>query len=179
MKTIKCNHCGEEIELTEALTKDLEKTILATEHAKHVSELERVKKEASEAAAKLDLKLQNLQKEAGEASEDNKELRKQLATLMQELRESKKARANVELEMQKKLGEEEAKIREEATKQADEKQRLNLAAKENTISLYKSQARPAPSVRSQEIIRALARLRGSQCGASYAEGFTAYRKAGK
>ena len=134
MKTIKCNHCGEEIELTEALTKDLEKTILATEHAKHVSELERVKKEASEAAAKLDLKLQNLQKEAGEASEDNKELRKQLATLMQELRESKKARANVELEMQKKLGEEEAKIREEATKQADEKQRLNLAAKEKTIS---------------------------------------------
>ena len=55
----------------------------------------------------------------------------------------------------------------------------DLNAKENAISLYKSQARPAPSVRAQETIEALARLRGSQCGASYAEGFTAYRKAGK
>ena len=55
----------------------------------------------------------------------------------------------------------------------------NLAAKENAVSLYKSQDRPAPSVRSQETIRALSQLRGSQCGVTYAEGFTAYRITGK
>lgn len=55
----------------------------------------------------------------------------------------------------------------------------NIAAKENAISLYKSQDRPAPSVRSKETIRALAKLRGSQYGVSLAEGFTAYRIAGK
>ena len=51
----------------------------------------------------------------------------------------------------------------------------NLAAKENAISLYKSQTRSAPSVRSKETIRALSRLRGSQCGAGLAEGYFAYR----
>ena len=55
----------------------------------------------------------------------------------------------------------------------------NLAAKEHAISLYKSQARSAPSVRSQETIEALARLRGSQCGVGLAEGFFAYRLIGK
>jgi len=51
----------------------------------------------------------------------------------------------------------------------------NLFAKTSAVNLYKSQARSAPSVRSKETIEALVRLRGSQCGVSYAEGFTAYR----
>lgn len=150
MTTINCTKCGEVIELSEALTKDIEKTVIAAAHAQHAVELKRVQKEAKETAAKtiaeievkakadatakLDLKLQALQKEAEESKGDNKELRKQLSVLMQELRESKKAKDNAELEMQKKLAEEEAKIREEAMKQADEKQRFNLAAKEKTIT---------------------------------------------
>ena len=55
----------------------------------------------------------------------------------------------------------------------------DLAAKTAALSLYESQARSAPSVRSQETIEALAKLRGSQCGVNYAEGFTAYRIIGK
>jgi hypothetical protein len=150
MTTIKCPQCNTEIELTEALKKDIEKTVLAAEHAKHVAELEQVKKEAADnaaksiaeaeekakadAAAKLDIKFQALEKEAEETTKDNKELREQLSTLMQELRESKKATENAELEMQKKLAEEETKIREEAQKTADEKQRLNLATRDKTIA---------------------------------------------
>jgi hypothetical protein len=150
MTTIKCTNCGHDIELTEALTQDIEKTVLAAEHAKHATEIERVKKEAAEttaksileveakaqveAAAKVDLKLQTMQKDAEETKKDNEELRKQLTAVMQDLRESKKAKENAELEMQKKLAEEEGKIREEATKLADERQRLNLAAKEKTIT---------------------------------------------
>jgi len=150
MTTIKCTQCGYEIELTEALTKDLEKTVLAAEHAKHVAEMEKVKKEAADALilsktqveekvraellSKVNLKFQSLQKDAEESKKDNAELREQLSTLMEQLRESKKARDNAQLEMQKKLAEEEPKIREEASKQADEKHRFNLAAKEKTIS---------------------------------------------
>src|SRR3990167_2835745 len=46
----------------------------------------------------------------------------------------------------------------------------DLAAKTAALSLYESQARSAPSVRSQETIEELAKLRGSQCGVNYAEG---------
>lgn len=150
MTTIKCTKCGEEIELSEALTKDIEKNVLAAEKAKHNVEIETIQKESAEAAAKsiaqaeakiaaetsakLNLKMQELQKSAEESQTENKELRKQLTDLMKELRESKKAQENAELEMQKKIAAEEDKIREEATKVADEKQRLNIAAKEKTIT---------------------------------------------
>lgn len=150
MKTIICTKCGQEIELSEALTKDIENTVIAAEHEKHAAEIERLKRESAEAiakstseaeakarteaVAKVDFKLQTLQKEADEAKNDNAELRKQTSELIEELRESKRARDNAEIEMQKKLSEEESKIREEATKLADEKQRLNIAAKEKTIT---------------------------------------------
>jgi hypothetical protein len=150
MNTIKCTHCGKDIELSEALTKDIEASVLEAEHKKHLVEIEKIKKESDEnlvkliaqeklkaqtdAASKIELKLKQLQEESDEDKKEKKELREQLSGLMQELRESKKAAANAELEMQKKLSEEEAKIREEAQKSADEKQRLNLAAKEKTIT---------------------------------------------
>ncbi len=150
MNTIKCTHCGKDIELSEALTKDIESSVLEAEHKKHVAELEKVKAEATanaqkeieeakqkatdQAQAKLATKLKELQEESAEDKKDNQELRTQLKQLMQQLRESNKAKDNVEIEMQKKLTEEEGKIREEAQKSADEKQRLNLAARDKTIS---------------------------------------------
>lgn len=150
MNTIQCTHCGKDVELSEALTKDIEKTFLEAEHKKHVAEIERIKKESdqnlaklitqekakaqAEATAKTSLKLKQLQDESEEDKKENKELREQLTSLLQELRESKKTMANAELEMQKKLSEEESKIREQASKEADEKQRLNLAARDKTIA---------------------------------------------
>lgn len=183
MNKIKCTHCGKDIELSEALTKDIEKTVLAAEHEKHEAELakarveaateakkeaeaalevakkqiasdiELAKKEAQadleiakkkieaeaatkekKAAAELELTIKNLRDEAAGEKEANAALRKQLSELMQELREERKARENAELEMQKKLAAEESKIREAAAKEADEKQRLNLAARDKTIA---------------------------------------------
>ena len=52
MTIIRCTKCGEEIERSEALTKDIEKTVLAAEHAKHAVELKQFEKKAAEAAAK-------------------------------------------------------------------------------------------------------------------------------
>src|SRR5665213_882123 len=150
MTTIKCTHCGKEIELSEALTKDIESSVLEAEHKKHLAELEEVKKESAleaqkqieeakvrateQAQSRLEAKMKDAQDEAAADKKDNQELRDQLKLLMQQLRESNKAKENAELEMQKKLTEEEAKIREEAEKSADEKQRLNLAARDKTIA---------------------------------------------
>jgi len=69
-----------------------------------------------------------------ELEESNKQMRTQLTELMTSLRGEKKAREEAELEAAKKLAEEEGKIREDATKLADERQRLNIAAKEKTIT---------------------------------------------
>jgi hypothetical protein len=89
---------------------------------------------AKKTVADQEMAMKHLQQEAASEKESNKELREQLSKLMTELREERKAKENAELEMQKKLSEEEAKIRESATKEADERQRLNLAAKEKTIT---------------------------------------------
>lgn len=172
MTAIDCPHCGKEIELSKALTKDIEKTLLEAEHKKHEAEIAKIKAEAAEAAekklagekellakqAETDLELakkkleaeavskqkkvaleqelliKSLKEDAESAKENSKELREQLTELTKELREERKARANAELEAEKKIASEEAKIREEAQKAADEKQRLNLAAKDKTIT---------------------------------------------
>jgi len=85
-------------------------------------------------AAQSELLIKSLKEDAESERQQGKELRDQLNQLMQDLREEKKARQNAELEAQKKLAIEEAKIRDEVQKSADEKQRLNLAAKEKTIT---------------------------------------------
>jgi hypothetical protein len=85
-------------------------------------------------ALEQEIFIKSLKDDAEGAKESNKELREQLTELTKELREERKVRANVELEAEKKIAAEEGKIREEASKQADEKQRLNLAARDKTIS---------------------------------------------
>ncbi|MDL2341986.1 MAG: DUF2130 domain-containing protein [Patescibacteria group bacterium] len=150
MNTIKCTHCGKNIELSEALTKDIESSVLEAEHKKHLADLDEVKKEsaleaqkqveeakvkaAEQAQSRLEIKMKDMQDEAAADKKDNQELRDQLKLLMQQLRESNKAKENAEIEMQKKLVVEEAKIRDAAEKTADEKQRLNLAARDKTIA---------------------------------------------
>lgn len=85
------------------------------------------------ASQEQELLVKTLKEDAETAKQDNKELRDQLTELTKELREERKAKANVELEAEKRIAAEETKIREEAQKSSDEKQRLNLAAKDKTI----------------------------------------------
>ncbi len=168
MTTITCTKCGADIELSEALTKDIEKTVLIAEHKKHEAELEKVRKEAAVTAQKSaestkkvaeaeieiakkkfeaetlavkkkasvenDIAIKELKAEADGEKKSNKELREKLGDLMTELREERKAKENVELEMQERMAKEETKIREEATKNADEKYRLKLAASDKKLS---------------------------------------------
>ncbi|MEO8104948.1 MAG: DUF2130 domain-containing protein [Candidatus Saccharibacteria bacterium] len=86
------------------------------------------------AAAEHDILLKSLREDASSAEAEKTQLRAHVTQLTQAVRVAKSAKDNAELEMQKKLAEEESKIRAEATKLADERQRLNLAAKEKTIT---------------------------------------------
>ena len=122
-----------------------EKELLRREAA---SDLEIAKKQLEseamsaqrKAASDQGLKMKQLEEAAEQEKESkkqleesNSQLRTQLSELMQSLRDEKKARENAELDAQKKLSAEEGKIREEATKLADERQRLNIAAKEKQL----------------------------------------------
>ena len=83
--------------------------------------------------------IKSLRDDAESAKIDSKKLRENLGELMDQLRESNKARENAELEAKKTIAEEEAKIRADAEKTADERQRLKLAEKDNQLDAAKKQ----------------------------------------
>jgi hypothetical protein len=85
-------------------------------------------------AAEQALLVQSMKADVASNELDKHAMRQQLTELTKALREATRAKDNAELEMQKQLAAEEAQIRAEAIKQADEKQRLNIAARDKTIS---------------------------------------------
>jgi hypothetical protein len=132
MSIIKCAKCGNQIELSEALKKEIEASVTADLDKKHSAEIDEIKKNALKEA---DFKSGDMLKKIKEESEaDKKEMREQIKGLFNQIRELTKAKDNAEIDAEKRLLEKESTIRQEAEKNADEKQRLNLAAKEKTIT---------------------------------------------
>ncbi len=86
------------------------------------------------ATAEHDILLKSLREDASHAESEKMQMREQLTQLTKAVRVATSAKDNAELEMQKRLNEETAKIRAEATKLADERHRMNLAGKEKTIT---------------------------------------------
>lgn len=86
------------------------------------------------AEADQSLLIASLKDDAESSKEESKKLRVELGEMMKLLREEKQARANAELEAQKRLAEDEAKIRDEVLKNADEKYRLKALEQEKKIS---------------------------------------------
>lgn len=105
------------------------------------TELEQTKRrlqaEADTARIKLtgdqEILIQSLRLDAAAEKDSSAKLRLQLGQMMTELRDERNARANADIEAQKKIAAEEGRIREAATREADERQRLNMAAKDKTI----------------------------------------------
>ncbi len=91
------------------------------------------------ASAEQESLIKTLKDDAEAAKEDSKKLREEQAEMIKLLREEKQARANAELDAQKKLAQDEDKIREEAEKSATEKQRLKLAEKDSQLETAKKQ----------------------------------------
>lgn len=89
--------------------------------------------------AEQGLLIKSLQDDAESAKEESKKLRTDLGELMILLRQEKQAHANADLEAQKKLAAEADKIRTDAEKEADERQRLKIAEKDKQLDAAKRQ----------------------------------------
>lgn len=138
-QTIKCKHCGHEIEVSEALTHQIEEQVLSTLDAKHKKELEDLKREIEETASKsaseeFGKKLELLQKEKEEEAERNKKLSLQVDELLSEIRALRRKDEERELEMKKRLWDEEEKIRAEASRKYEEEHRLKDLEKDKKIA---------------------------------------------
>lgn len=137
--TITCKKCGSEIEISEALTHQIEEQVLASINVKHKEELAAARKEAEELVNKkveeqFAMKMKALSKENEEEKERNKKLTGQLDELLEQMRELKRKDGDREIEMKKKLMEEEEKIRQNAVKQTTEEFRLKDMEKDKKLT---------------------------------------------
>src|SRR3989344_5162062 len=117
----KCPHCGEQIEVSEALTHQIEEQVLESLKDDHKRQLQDAIKNAEENTLKKinDKYLQelsNAKKEADEEKQRSNKLLNQLESLNEEIRKLRRKDEERDLEMKRKLANEEANIREEATK---------------------------------------------------------------
>lgn len=138
MNTILCPHCGKTVEISEAISAQMEQAIVKREKLRFQKELDVVKKEALEESAqkaqeRFELQVKRLTEDAVAKDEQNKELLSELTKLTDQLRLSKKEKDEAELSMRKKLAQEEDKIREDATKKAEEEQRLKIVEKDKQL----------------------------------------------
>lgn len=118
---IKCNHCGKEIELSEAIRHQITETILNEERVKHKSEIERITKDVEEKTLlKIREDYEAKNKEKAAALEEEKKRNKELAESISNLMKQKK--------------EEEEKIRNDAAKEAADKVRLEKLEYEKRLS---------------------------------------------
>lgn len=164
--TIKCEQCGNVIEITDAIRKELEAKILQETQSKHEAEIkslmekqeqlevqkqkeiDQVKLEVSEAAKKdaiekvrkeFDAKI-NSTKEESEAREiQNQELQKQISDLLKQLRESKDTEGKLKIQFEKQLLDEQDKIKQGAKKEAQEELSLQIAQKDKMLDDLKKQ----------------------------------------
>ena len=126
--TIICKNCGEEIEVTEALTHQIEEKVVKETKLKLQEEAENRIKE------KFESRFSNLQKEKDEERERNKKLTDQINDLLSEIRLLRRKDEDRDLEMKRKLFENEEKIRIEARKKSEEEHQLKDMEREKLIS---------------------------------------------
>lgn len=130
--TIKCKNCGSEIEISEALTHQIEEQLLATLESQHKLDIEQVKKEVEEQASK------KIGKDLQEEKERNKKLSTNLEELLDEMRKLKRKDEERDIEMKKKIMEEEEKIKLEAIKRTEEDHKLKDLEKDKMIADLKN-----------------------------------------
>ncbi len=149
MNTIKCNQCGHEIEVTEALKKDIESQIMAQVSQKHEQEISKIKLENSQNLEKTKAEIQKkaiekankayedkikiTKDEAQERQKQNIELQNQLVEISKQLRSAKDAEGKMKVEFEKKLLAEQDKIKLTAKKEIEDELGLKMAEKDKKI----------------------------------------------
>lgn len=159
---IDCPHCGESIELSEAISHDIEKRI----KKEHIHEIEEVKsalkkeyeareeelenkaklermaiqeKEKKDAQENVTLELSDLKEQLKEKTVGLEDARKQELELRKKQRELLEKEKNMELEVTRKLDEERQKVLEKASGEFEEKHRLKNAEKDKQLNDMKKQ----------------------------------------
>jgi len=174
--TIKCNKCGNIIEVSEALKKELETQIIKEAEEKYKREIqdlkekekefernkeveiEKIKTEIFEKAKddaiskvrkEYDYKINSTKQEAEEKDKQNRELQDQLSQLMKELREARDTESKLKIQFEKDLLAEQDKIKQNAKKEAEEELNLKIASKDKQLADLEKQLKEAQRKASQ------------------------------
>lgn len=132
--TINCPKCNEPLDIPTVLAEQSQKAAKLELDAKYKIELEREKKLAAEQAKEeMSLLFRNKENEANEAKEKNQKYQEDLLEQAKLIRILKEKDQERDLEMQKKLSEEEEKIRLDAAKKAEEEQHLKILEKDKQL----------------------------------------------
>lgn len=136
--SITCPHCQKDISLDEALTHQIQEQASIELKQKHKKELEEATRLATNNAIKktaeeFKVNVGNIQKEMDEEKERNKQLTVQISELLEEMRKLRRKDEERDIEMKKKILEEEDKIRLDARKKAEEEQHFKLLEKDKQL----------------------------------------------
>ena len=139
-ETIKCPNCGEEIELSEAISHDIE-IRLKQRYEKEIGKIqksfeEKAKKEAQEL---VNLKTSDLKEQLEEKTKNLEEAQRHELALRKKQRELEEKEEKLELELSRKIDDERQKIIEKASQGFEEKHRLKDAEKDKQLNDMKTQ----------------------------------------
>lgn len=139
MNTIVCPSCGESVEISSALSAQIEQELLKKERQKHQKEIDEVRLKAIDESEKklkeqFALQLKHAEEERIDAAKRNKELIEQITQLTKDMRELRREKEEVKLAMEKQLAVEEEKIRQDAQKKAEDEQHTKIAEKDKQLS---------------------------------------------
>jgi len=139
-ETIKCPDCGSVIELSEAISHDIESR-LKQQYENEIGKTkkaieEKAKKEAQES---LNIKISDLNEQLEEKTKNLKEAQKQELELRKRQRELEEKEEKLELELSRRIDAERQKIIQKTSKEFEETHRLKDAEKDKQLDDMKKQ----------------------------------------
>jgi hypothetical protein len=135
---IKCPSCNFEIEISEAIRKEIEEQVLSSEKQKHEEDLVKTKKETEqkmkqEFEEKMKLEMADFKKATEEKDKKLDEYREKELELREQKRELEESKKEMEVQLQRRMEEERKKVEEEVFKRADEEYRFKDKEKDKKI----------------------------------------------
>lgn len=159
MNSVKCPHCGKNVEISLAIKHEIEATILQEEQLKHKEELNKLKEEVEEKTEKriqedLEFKMKDIQNERDQAKNRTRKLQEQLLETTKSIRGLKDENEKRELEMQKRLNNEIDKAKESMMRKEKEKfelEKLELQKQLEDVKKALEEAQRKGNQKSQQL----------------------------
>jgi hypothetical protein len=134
MNKVKCPYCDKQIELSEALSHELRENLLAESASQHEKDLEEARRKAAqEASEQLNLMIKTLKDEVSENKERNTKLQEDLVGLMKQLRQAQQEKDDARLDAEKRIAQEQEKIRQDTLQKAEEQHSMKDREKDLKI----------------------------------------------